>query len=89
MLQAPATPEDEAERNDLVGILTEALAALPDGRQQLVLLWGYLLGLDDGEIAGRLGITRNHVHQLRHRALNNLRRDRTLLQRLRAYLGRE
>ena len=87
MLQATATPQDEAERRDLADILLAAIAALPDGRQQMVLLWGYLAGLDDGQIAGRLGITRNHVHQLRHRALSSLREDRTLLARLRGYLG--
>lgn len=87
MLQATAPPQDQAERRDLAGILLSAIRALPDGRQQSVLVWGYLAELDDGEIAERLGVTRNHVHQLRHRALSSLRGDRALLERLRDYLA--
>lgn len=89
MLRAPATPQDEAEHHDLVSILLTALATLPDRRQRMVLVWGYLAELDDDEIAQRLGITRNYVHQLRHRALNNLRKDQTLLARLQSYLDKD
>jgi RNA polymerase sigma factor (sigma-70 family) len=80
-------PQDEAERHDLVGLLLAAIATLPDRRQRMVVLWGYLAELDDDEIAQRLGITRNYVHQLRHRALTNLRKDPALLAQLRSYLG--
>lgn len=87
MLQSGQDLQQEAEREDMGTILLAAVRALPDPRQQQVLLWGYLAELDDAEIAARLGITRNHVHQLRHRALLGLRSDPALVARLAAYLG--
>jgi len=79
--------QQEAEVHEMAAILLAAIRALPDRRQQLVLVWGYLAELDDGEIARRLDVSRNYVHQLRHRALLRLRSDAALVARLEAYLG--
>ena len=85
--QAPETPQRLAERQDLVDLLLAAIKELPDTRQRKILLWGFLGDLSDAEIARKLGINRNHVHQLRFRALTTLRRDESLRNRLRVYLS--
>jgi RNA polymerase sigma-70 factor (ECF subfamily) len=54
--------------------LIRALRALPP-REREVCFFHYLMGLEAGEIAQRLGMTRNAVYQAIHRAKGRLARD--------------
>lgn len=74
-----------AERRDMQDILLDGIRMLPE-RQQKILLWGFFGELNDTEIAEKLGITRNYVYVLRHRALKEMRRNQTLRDRLRGFV---
>jgi RNA polymerase sigma factor (sigma-70 family) len=53
--------------------LETALAALTDARMRQVILWKFVEGWRDEEIAEQLGLTANHVRVLRNRGLAQLR----------------
>jgi RNA polymerase sigma factor (sigma-70 family) len=61
------------DRVDVREWLLGAIADLKSQAQQQVILDTFFYELDDGEIARRLGKTRNAVHILRHRALQHLK----------------
>jgi RNA polymerase sigma-70 factor (ECF subfamily) len=69
---AGTAPGEQAERNEQVLRLAEALADLPDPQQQAVLL-RYHEGLGLEEISRRLGRTRAGVASLLRRGLDRLR----------------
>ena len=52
--------------------LDECLRRLPEGQRTVITLHD-LVGQSFDEIAGRLGLTRDHVYQLRHRGLGTIR----------------
>ena len=58
--------------------LLQALERLVDPRQRSVVLWKYLGGLSDEDIAQRLGIMSGYVRVLRHRGMESLRADEIL-----------
>jgi RNA polymerase sigma factor (sigma-70 family) len=85
-LAAPSSPADEAlayqELQDLVyGIRDLDALSLPS---RIVLLRGYVEGLDDEELARVLRTTRANVHVIRSRDLAKLRQDPAFMDRLRA-----
>jgi RNA polymerase sigma factor (sigma-70 family) len=61
------------DRADVREWLLGAIAKLKSQAQQQVILDTYFYELDDGEIARRLGKTKNAVYILRYRALQNLK----------------
>lgn len=64
----PAPPDYSPETLDL----ESCLAQLPP-REQRILRLCYELEMSPGDVAEELGLTRNHVHQLAHRARKKLR----------------
>lgn len=53
--------------------LIDAIQQMRSANRRAVLVYTYFLGLDDGEIAEKLGRNRDGVQVLRHRALRQLR----------------
>jgi RNA polymerase sigma factor (sigma-70 family) len=70
--QATMTFERDTDRADLTDSLNRAMARMKNQSHREVLQLE-LLGVPDTEIAERLGISRDNVHQRRHRGLVNLR----------------
>lgn len=76
-LQSPVgegAPHKEAERAEAESKLLEALRALPDDRQQLVLL-KFVDGLSNLEIGKLLGRSEGAIKSLYHRTLLTLREE--------------
>lgn len=63
---------EEQQRVEQVA-LDAALAALADPRLRQVIVWKFIGGWSDEEIATELGLTANHVRVLRNRGLAQLR----------------
>lgn len=63
---------EERQRVEQVA-LDAALAALADPRLRQVIVWKFIGGWSDEEIATELGLTANHVRVLRNRGLAQLR----------------
>ncbi len=61
------------ERLEVQEWLMQAIDGLGSRAQQQVIIDGFFYGLSDGEIARRLGKTRQAIYNLRHRALRDLK----------------
>jgi RNA polymerase sigma factor (sigma-70 family) len=61
------------ERIDLRLQIVDAIARLPSQAQQEVIIYSYLYGWSDDQLAEYLGKTRQAIYNLRHRALQQLR----------------
>jgi RNA polymerase sigma-70 factor (ECF subfamily) len=68
----PEEPETEEARAALALALREALAELPEGQREVVVL-RHLAGWSPAEIARRLGRSESSVHALHHRGRRALR----------------
>ena len=80
LTQHPAAPEHEApesslDQQELSQTLLRSISSLPNKRQQKVILLRFFEGLNDNEIAERLGISSGHVRVLRNRGIEKLRQD--------------
>jgi RNA polymerase sigma factor (sigma-70 family) len=72
VLADPRPPDESQERADLAAAVASALAQLPD-RLRRVVETRWFERQPDERTAQELGITVNHVHQLRFQALEKLR----------------
>ncbi|CAG0935155.1 hypothetical protein TFLX_03987 [Thermoflexales bacterium] len=61
------------ERIDVQQEIIDAIAQLPSHTQQDVIVYSYLYGWSDEQIASHLGKTKQAIYNLRHRALRQLR----------------
>lgn len=73
LLQDPAA-DDHFERADLQQQIVNAIARLPSQAQQDVVIYSYLYGWSDEQIAEHMHKTKQAVYNLRHRALPRLRK---------------
>jgi RNA polymerase sigma factor (sigma-70 family) len=71
---------------ELQQTLGSAILSLRNPRYRQVLIYTYVAGVDDGELARRLQVQVQHVYLWRHRALKALRNKPEVMQTLRALL---
>jgi RNA polymerase sigma factor (sigma-70 family) len=78
-LPGPATPEEQATRDDATAVLWRAVhGALPDERERTVIHLCYVCGLPPREVCARYGLQFPNVadvYRLKRRALNRLRKE--------------
>jgi len=81
-------PEDPRAYDEIAG-LVELIRAMPAVSEpsRTVLLFGFLAGWSDDELAARLGTTRPNVHVIRCRDLAKVRQDPEFMARLAALYG--
>ncbi|HEY4690878.1 MAG TPA: sigma-70 family RNA polymerase sigma factor [Anaerolineae bacterium] len=72
ILNDPAADEP-FEKIDLQQQLLDAIARLPSQAQQDVVIYSFLYGWSDEQLAQRAGKTKQAIYNLRHRALQQLR----------------
>lgn len=70
-------------REELKQALTEAICSLRNPNYKLVLIYNFLEGMDDSELALRLNAPIDRVYLWKHRALNALRKNQKVMQELR------
>ena len=67
-----ATPLEELERKEFLALLRRKMTVLSETERDVVAL-KFTEGLSNGEIAGLLGVTANHLGVMLHRALGRLK----------------
>jgi RNA polymerase sigma factor (sigma-70 family) len=72
-------PEDIAIQQELQQALTDAVRSLRNQRYQAVLLYTYLGGWDESEVARKLEVSVQEIYMWRHRALKQLRKQPAVL----------
>ncbi len=77
-----ADPQEQVVRKELQETLKNAILSLKNPRYRDVLLCTYLAGIDEGELASRLGVQVQDVYMWRHRALKALRSKPEVMQAL-------
>ena len=77
-------PQEYIEEEELHQTLKDAILSLRNLRYQQVLLYTYLAGMDERELAERLRVQVQDVYMWRHRALKALRNNAVLMQTLRS-----
>ncbi|HLQ30039.1 MAG TPA: sigma-70 family RNA polymerase sigma factor [Ktedonobacteraceae bacterium] len=70
---------------ELQEALKDAILSLRNLRHQQVLLYTYLGGIDESELARHLNVPVQKVYMWRHRALNALRSEPEVMQKLQAW----
>ena len=80
-------PQALVEDWELQQMLKDAILSLRNPRYQKVLLYTYLGGMDEVELAARLQVPVQDVYMWRYRALKTLRNNKELMQRLRSLRG--
>ena len=78
-------PQRYAEHNELQQILKDAILTLRNRRYQQVLLYTYLAGMEEHELASLLGVSVQEVYMWRYRALQALRNKSEIIQVLQLY----
>jgi RNA polymerase sigma factor (sigma-70 family) len=73
-------PERYAENHELQQFLKGAILTLHNRRHQQVLLYTYLGGMEEQELAGLLGVSVQEIYMWRHRALQALRNKTEIMQ---------
>lgn len=77
-------PHKNAEDEELHQTLKDAILSLRNARYRQVLLYTYLGGMDEADLAARLHVQVQDVYMWRHRALKVLRENAELMQQLRS-----
>jgi RNA polymerase sigma factor (sigma-70 family) len=77
-------PHDYAEDRELQQALKDAILSLRNSRYRQVLLYTFLGGMDESELAAKLHVQVQDVYMWRHRALKALRENAELMQQLRS-----
>jgi RNA polymerase sigma factor (sigma-70 family) len=72
--QVPAALSPHLDQESLQ-VLSEAIHRIPDARQREAVLLKFFGGLSDEEISERLGVSQGYLRVLRHRGLEQLRKD--------------
>lgn len=80
-------PQALVEDWELQQMLKDAILSLRNSRYQKVLLYTYLGGMDEVELAARLQVPVQDIYMWRYRALKALRNNKELMQRLRSLRG--
>jgi RNA polymerase sigma factor (sigma-70 family) len=73
-------PEEFAIHQELRQALVDAILSLQSKRDQEVLLYTYLGGMDESELAQKLGVPVQDIYLWRHRALKKLRKQPEVMQ---------
>lgn len=79
-------PQEQALRQELQQVLKNAILSLKNPRYRQVLVYTYLAGMDESELAGTLQVQVQDVYLWRHRALKALRSKPEVMQALRPWL---
>lgn len=77
-------PQEYVEEGELHQTLKDAILSLRNLRYQQVLIYTYLIEMDERELAERLRVQVQDVYMWRHRALKALRGNAVLMQTLRS-----
>ncbi len=77
-----ADPQEQVVQKELQEALKNAILSLKNPRYRDVLLCTYLAGIDECELASRLGVQVQDVYMWRHRALKALRSKPEVMQAL-------
>jgi RNA polymerase sigma factor (sigma-70 family) len=87
-LVAPNTsdPLEHALLQEVQRTIAEAIASMRNPRYRQVLIYTYLAGIDECELARRLGVRVQEVYMWRHRALKALRNKPEVMNVLRSLL---
>jgi RNA polymerase sigma factor (sigma-70 family) len=78
-------PQRYAEHYELQQILKDVILTLRNRRYQQVLLYTYLAGMEEHDLASYLGVSVQEIYMWRHRALQALRNKSEIIEVLRLY----
>ncbi|HEY6411823.1 MAG TPA: sigma-70 family RNA polymerase sigma factor [Ktedonobacteraceae bacterium] len=78
-------PQQFAERNELHRILKDAILSLPNQRYRQVLLYTFLAGIEEHELACHLEVSVQEIYMWRYRALQALRNKPEIMQVLQSW----
>ncbi|HEX6477683.1 MAG TPA: sigma-70 family RNA polymerase sigma factor [Ktedonobacteraceae bacterium] len=81
-----ADPQEEVLRKELQQVLKNAILSLSNPRYRDVLIYTYLAGISESELAAHLGVQVQDIYMWRHRALKALRSKPEVGQALRPWL---
>ena len=77
-------PLEQAVLRELQEVLGRAIQSLRNSRYRLVLIYTFLVGLDEDELARRLHVSVRDIYVWRHRALKALRQNPEIMKLLRS-----
>ena len=78
-------PQRYAEHYELQQILKDVILTLRNRRYQQVLLYTYLAGMEERELASYLDVSEQEIYMWRHRALQAIRNKSEIIEVLRLY----
>ena len=79
-------PEEDAISRELHQALKNAILSLSNPNYRIVLIGIYLAGIEECELAARMGVQLQDIYLWRHRALNALRSKREVVEALHIWL---
>jgi RNA polymerase sigma factor (sigma-70 family) len=79
-------PQEQVLRSELQHVLKNAILSLRNPRYRQVLIFTYLAGMDESELACHLQVRVQDVYLWRHRAIKALRSRPEVMQALRPWL---
>lgn len=77
-------PQGYVENRELQETLKDAILSIRNRNYQQVLLYTFLAGMEEAELAAHLNVSVQEVYMWRYRALRQLRNNEELMQRLRS-----